>query len=122
MRVEIEGALFQKERTAIEERVLRAFASYGNDVPRVAVRVTRALGASSARDVDVLVVTRGFRCLTEHGRGATLTGALNRATDRLTGALATTLGVSPSRRHSGPRRAAARYSLVVPKQDHALTG
>ena len=111
MRVEIEGALFQKERTAIEERVLRAFASYGDDVPRVAVRVTRALGASSARDVDVLVVTRGFRCLTEHGRGATLTGAL-----------ATTLGVSPSRRHSGPRRAAARYSLVVPKQDHALTG
>lgn len=121
MRVEIEGALFPQERSTIEERMHRAFAAFGDDVPRVAVRVTRALGASSARDVDVLVVTRGFRCLTEHGRGATLTGALARATDRLTGDLTATLGIAPARR-SGTRRAAARHSMVVPRGERALTG
>lgn len=122
MRVEIEGALFPQERMTIEERMLRAFAAFGDDVTRVAVRVTRALGPSSARDVDVLVVARGFRCLTEHGRGATLTGALARATDRLTGELSLTLGIAPSRRRSGSHRTAARHSVVVPKEGHALTG
>lgn len=114
MRLEIEGSAFDGDHSLVVSKLTRELAAFGEGITRVAVRLA---SERLQRRVSILVVTRGFRCVTTSHVGATLPGPLERATREIRAAVAEVLGVAEPRRSTArpPRSHEGRDPTSAPR-------